>query len=230
MPDVEGVDPRRNTTALPGRTTSAPPRTTRTTEHPASARGLGGELRRDLGQRNTPASAGRTTSSLIPSRSAAEHPRVGREDFRYPGGTIRRAGAPRVRRGRRIGRRDPEAGRNTPALAGRTRPAPEGVPRSVGAPPRRRGERTRHHKGARPGRSTPASAGRTAARTAPRSPASEHPRVGGEDDPIHGSDPLAGGTPPRRRGGRGEDRDGAGGVRNTPASSADRDTRRLLGH
>ncbi len=85
--------------------------------------------------------------------------------------------------------------------------------------PRRRGAR-RHGTGRnRLQRNTPASAGRTRPWPGCSRPATEHPRVGGEHDVgDHGLLNVRG-TPPRRRGGRGQRPGLVVGLRNTPASA-----------
>src|SRR5690606_32213028 len=129
--------------------------------------------------------------------------------------------------------------RNTPASAGRTRwcaavrcgaaehprvggedgmsDYPEIAAR--GTPPRRRGGRLEPCRLRVVQRNTPASAGRTTAPPPRTSPTAEHPRVGGEDCDWAEVSAVDRGTPPRRRGGRGQGRVAADGPRNTPASA-----------
>ncbi len=190
--------------------------------------------------RNTPASAGRTMPSSGAARSSSEHPRVGGEDVRLDGRWTPKTGTPPRRRGgrgRTCGANRPV--RNTPALAGRTRarsspprrPAehprvggedsPTGGSTSSlsGTPPRRRGGPTRGPVHADRHRNTPASAGRTSRTGLRRTPGSEHPRVGGEDDLFAIVGTHSTGTPPRRRGGPAELPVLLVDPRNTPASA-----------
>src|SRR5690606_29364912 len=83
----------------------------------------------------------------------------------------------------------------------------------------RRGGRRRSAVRGRGRRNTPASAGRTTAPPPRTSPTAEHPRVGGEDCDWAEVSAVDRGTPPRRRGGRGQGRVAADGPRNTPASA-----------
>src|SRR5690606_32164993 len=190
--------------------------------------------------RHSPASPETTTPAPSPSTRASEHPRVGGEDSVVRSSSVRGCGTPPRRRGGRHERLPRDRGpRNTPASAGRTttgrpaRPRSSEHPRvggedvsnlvgsasSSGTPPRRRGGRDDLSGEPRRLRNTPASAGRTTAPPPRTSPTAEHPRVGGEDVgdlPFEAADD---GTPPRRRGGRGQGRVAADGPRNTPASA-----------
>ncbi len=170
----------------------------------------------------------------------AEHPRVGGEDRRVRlADQPRRGTPPRRRGGQRSGRHGPPWARNTPASAGRT---PRWPPRrrvraehprvggedaaarmamspKYGTPPRRRGGHDEAPPGNPAGRNTPASAGRTTASTPAALPATEHPRVGGEDSSLLSGMTGSSGTPPRRRGGRRGVARSSGRLRNTPASA-----------
>src|SRR5690606_35444760 len=146
---------------------------------------------------------------------------------------------PRRRGGRAAPVHDVAGDRNTPASAGRTttgrpaRPRSSEHPRvggedvsnlvgsasSSGTPPRRRGGRDDLSGEPRRLRNTPASAGRTTAPPPRTSPTAEHPRVGGEDSSRAWLRAPAFGTPPRRRGGRGQPGRAARPARNTPASA-----------
>ncbi len=173
---------------------------------------------------------GRTTST--------EHPRAGGDDLTNdvaPAGDI---GTPPRWRGRRAGsggRQGPH--RNTPALAGTTRPSRrtgtagsehpraggddgwvvKGLTAEQGTPPRWRGRRRGRVRQRHRLRNTPALAGTTTPTrtTAPCRP--EHPRAGGDDDPPQPPTPRAPGTPPRWRGRHIEPNRRLRRVGNTPA-------------
>ncbi len=202
-------------------------------------------------RRNTPASAGRTRTASRSRWPPPEHPRVGGEGGPAQRPVLAEVGTPPRRRGGRIWRPHPcKEGRNTPASAGRTRPAPRppttGSEHSrvggedlrlvhrpaapVGTPPRRRGGHGQRLTEFLLVRNTPASAGKTSASASPVRPGTEHPRVGGEDSRQQVPPARHGGTPPRRRGGLHR----AVGVRparrNTPASAGRTDQRRRAVH
>ncbi len=175
--------------------------------------------------RNTPASAGTTRTDLRAPPLAPEHPRVGGEDGGGPFQIHAQRGTPPRRRGG-----PPQRGqllrlhRNTPASAGRTvrgavtammfsehpRVGGEDFRISLGdqwadgTPPRRRGGRHPLASESGSSRNTPASAGRTPSRPARPWRAPERPRVGGEDAAPGLRASRMFGTPPRRRGGRGQ--------------------------
>src|SRR5690606_17472538 len=94
-----------------------------------------------------------------------------------------------------------------------------GSTEEFGTPPRRRGGRGDLSGERRRLRNTPASAGRTPASSRSRPRTTEHPRAGGEDCDWAEVAAVDRGTPPRRRGGRGQGRVAADGPRNTPASA-----------
>ncbi len=210
----------RNTPASAGRTPCPPGGSGCTSEHPR----VGGE--------DPPGHHG--------GARPPEHPRVGGEDNESDVKPIRIAGTPPRRRGGQDERGgDQEERRNTPASAGRTgrprsrtgcrpehprvggedRCTPYATRRATGTPPRRRGGRGRPRVPDHPGRKTPASAGRTPRPARAGRRRTEHPRVGGEDSGIAAAEAGTGGTPPRRRGGRGNPPGPLPTTRNTPASA-----------
>ncbi len=197
-------------------------------------------LSRGPADRSNPASVGRTPSRSSPPDPRTEHPRFGGEDV--PTCVLvppTRGRPPRRRGGQRRRVRGGDLDRNTPASAGRTCGARNAATTGAehprvggedeqsctpeaaldGTPPRRWGERRAGRRGRQQDRSTPASAGRTygAGTRSPRR--SEHPRVGGDELGIEPSSPPASGTPPRRRGGRGQGGRDPCSQRNTPASA-----------
>ncbi len=169
---------------------------------------------------NTPALAGTTSSTGQAPWAYYKH-----------GTPPRWRGRPHQRR--RARRRH----RNTPALAGTTRwqrrtarSAPEHpraggddatVPtnrdRWFGTPPRWRGRRLGGQGSDGRAGNTPALAGTTARPGSAASPATEHPRAGGDDDPDENDSTLQTGTPPRWRGRRSSAATNAPRSRNTPA-------------
>ncbi len=150
-------------------------------------------------RRNTPASAGRTLPRAGRPTCRAEHPRVGGEDTKGFDPAKKPNGTPPRRRGG---------------------PTPVYLARSpVRTPPRRRGGRPVRPLPVRARRNTPASAGRTSSRQGILRPATEHPRVGGEDPSARRITRSMDGTPPRGRGGLTGGKGRPVGVRNTPASA-----------
>ena len=174
---------------------------------------------RSRAERDTPASAGRTAGWRRGRHRGSEHPRVGGEDtsndvqdLRADGTLPRRRGGPRVESG------SATAG-GTPRVGGEDQCLQPDSPIHSGTRPRRRAGPEPGLPGAVARRNTLASAGRTPPRGSRTPSRPEHPRVGGEDDVTHKQEEIAGGTPPRRRGGPAR----AGRVeldrRNTPASA-----------
>ncbi len=126
---------------------------------------------------------------------------------------------PRRRGGRGVGEAGPEAVRNTPASAGRTRQARARWRRDT-EHPRVGGEDCQYSGGRSPNSGTPPRRRGGHAGTAGRDHRHlEHPRVGGEDSSARAGRPSSSGTPPRRRGGRPDARPEDPDRRNTPASA-----------